>query len=188
MGRRTIAVAGMFAGALMIVAGCDANTDDASPRGSTTSKAVSTANLWDPCTQISVETIRSAGLDPTTRDTTISGVPVVPGWKLCSWHDKPSNWSYSLGVWSTVYNVGDLKGDQNNIDFTDVSVAGRPGVRFHKANDHDNRVCYLAFPSGTQTIEVSIYKAFTTKSPADDRDPCSIAADAAAIIAPTFPS
>ncbi|WP_157107927.1 DUF3558 domain-containing protein [Nocardia amikacinitolerans] len=172
----------------MAATGCDATNGGTATPSSTTDKAAATAALWDPCTQISDDVLRKVGVDPSTRDTTISGVENVPGWKLCSWHDKPSRWSYDLGVWSTIYSIEDVKGDENNIEFTDVSIAGRSGVRFRKAHDTDGNVCYLAFPASTQTIEISVYKAFTTKTPANDRDPCSIASTAAETIVPVLPS
>ncbi|MFF0531184.1 DUF3558 domain-containing protein [Nocardia amikacinitolerans] len=188
MGRRTTAAVTVLAGVLVASTGCDATNGGTATPSSTTDKAAATEALWDPCTQISDEVLRRVGVDPSTRDNTISGVEKVPGWKLCSWHDKPSRWTYNLGVWSSIYTLEEVKGDENNIEFADLSIAGRSGVQFRRADDRDGRVCYIAFPADGQTIEVSVYKAYTTKTPADNRDSCAIAAEAAEVLVPTFPS
>ncbi|MBH0778270.1 DUF3558 domain-containing protein [Nocardia sp. NEAU-351] len=186
MRRLTTAVV-VLAGALVLAA-CEGTSDGTATPVSTVDKSAATAALWDPCTQIGDDVLRQVGVDPSTRDTTIAGVQRVAGWKLCSWNDKPSGWNYNLGVWSTIHSLDEVRGDKNNINFTESQVAGRTGVQFRKADDRDNLVCYLAFPTKGQIIEVSIYKSFTTKTPADNREPCSLASRAATILAPTFPA
>lgn len=166
--------------------GCDATTGG-SAGPVTTTDAVATEALWDPCTQINDDVLRQVGVDPSTRDNTISGVENVEGWKLCSWHDKPSDWNYRLGVWSTAHTIEETKQDKNNVGFTDINVAGRSGVQFRRAEDRYEEKCYLSFPSGSQAIEISVYKAFTTLAREDDRAPCVIASAAAEILVPTFP-
>ncbi|MEV6134717.1 DUF3558 domain-containing protein [Nocardia sp. NPDC051990] len=187
MGRRTTAAVAVLAGALVVATGCGSTNGETAPPSSTSDKTAATAALWDPCTQITNETLRQVGVDPSTRSDTIAGVEKVEGWKLCSWKDKPTRSNYSLGVWSTTHTIDESKKDANNIDFTDVSIAGRDGVQFRRADDRNDEVCYLSFPSNRQTIEISIYKSFSTKKLEDDRGPCVIAAVAAEILVPTFP-
>lgn len=181
--QRTIAIAALLAGALLAVTGCGASTEGSAIRETTTDVAT-TETLWDPCTQISDDVLRQVGVDPTTRDNTISGVENVEGWKLCSWDDKASRWNYTLGVWSTVHTIEEIKGDQNNTDFTNISVGSRSGLQFRKVHDSHNEECYIALPTDGQSIEVSIYKTVSTR---DGRDSCDIAKTAAELLVPIFP-
>ncbi|MEV2220427.1 DUF3558 domain-containing protein [Nocardia vinacea] len=184
MGRRTTAKVAVLAGALLVATGCATTNGGTATPATTTDKAKATAALWDPCTQISDSILRDVGVDPSTRNNTISGVENVEGWKLCSWNDQPDRANYNLGVWSTIYTIEDVKGDENNIGFTNISIAGRSGVEFRKAHDRDGGECYLAFPSNGQTVEISIYKTTLTK---DDRTSCVIASAAAEKLMPTLP-
>ncbi|WP_327149286.1 DUF3558 domain-containing protein [Nocardia sp. NBC_01329] len=182
--RTTVAAVAVLAGAVLAVSGCDATTGG-SAVAVTTTDAAATEALWDPCTQISDGVLRQVGVDPSTRDNTISGVENVEGWKLCSWHDKPVRWNYALGVWATSHSIEETKQDHNNIDFADVIVAGRSGVQFKRAEDSHEEMCYLSFPVDGQSIEISIYKTVLTE---DRRAPCDIASAAAEILVPIFPA
>lgn len=168
-----------------MVTGCDANPPGSTTPETSTDEAAATEALWDPCTQISDDVLQRVGVDPTTRDNKISGVEYVEGWKLCSWKEKEIREDYSLGVWATTHTIEETKEDENNIDFTDISVSGRPGVQFKRADDTGDRVCYLSFPSNGQSVEISIYKTVSTK---DDRGPCEIASAAGEILVPVFPT
>lgn len=177
----------ILTGVLLAVTGCD-TTPEGSAGVETTADAAANEALWDPCTQINDDVLRRVGVDPATRDNTISGVENVEGWKLCSWHDKGVRWNYTLGVWSTTHTVEDSKRDENNIEFTDVAVSGRSGVQFRRAYDKEDEKCYLSFPADGQSIEISIYKAYTTMGLEDSRDPCAIAMAAAEVLVPLFPN
>lgn len=172
----------------MAATGCNATNEGTATPASATDQSTANEALWDPCAQIGDDVLAQLGVDPSTEDDTISGVEHVPGWKLCSWHDKASRWNYTLGVWATTHTIEESKKDPNNVDFTDVSIAGRDGVQFRRANDDKDDVCYLSFPANGQSIEISVYKAFTSKSLEDDRAPCVIATSAAEILVPHFPS
>ncbi|MGY4099557.1 DUF3558 domain-containing protein [Nocardia sp. R16R-3T] len=174
----------MLAGVLIAATGCGATNGRTATPATTTDKAAATAALWDPCTQISDSILRQVGVDPSTRNNTISGVENVEGWKLCSWNDQPGRANYNLGVWSTTHTIDESKKDGNNVDFTAISIAGREGVQFRRAYDSDNEVCYFSFPSNGHTIEISIYKTTLTK---DKRNPCVIATAAADTLVPNFP-
>lgn len=186
VGQRTTAVVAMLAGTLLAATGCNATNEGTATPVSTTDKAAATEALWDPCTQVGEDVLAQVGVDSSTKDTTISGVENVEGWKLCSWHNKRSRWDYTLGIWSTIHTVDEIKADPNNTDFTDITAAGRSGIQFRKAHDAAyNSVCYIAFPSNGQTFEVSIYKTPLTT---DDRDPCEIALAASEFVVPVFPA
>lgn len=187
MGRRTTTAVAVLAGALLAATGCNATNEGTANPTSGTNEAATTEALWDPCHQIGDDILAQIGVDPSTEDDTISGVENVEGWKLCSWKDRPTRPNYSLGVWSTNHTIEESKKDPNNVDFTDITIAGRDGVQFRRADDNNDDVCYLSFPSGEQTIEISVYKAYTSKTLDDDRPPCVIAASAAEILVPILP-
>lgn len=186
MGQRAIAAVTILAGALLVITGCDASPGQPGVPTTTEDAAAADANLWDPCS-IDEDLLRQVGVDPATRDDTISGVRDVGGWRLCSWKDKPVRGSYSLGVWSTVHTIEESKQDANNIEFTDIAVAGRSGTQFKRADDPEGDVCYLSFPADGQSIEISVYKAYSTMELEDEREPCVIGLAAAESLVPEFP-
>ncbi|MBF6097216.1 DUF3558 domain-containing protein [Nocardia cyriacigeorgica] len=184
MGRRTTAAVAVLAGALLAATGCNATNEGTATPVSSTDQSTSNEALWDPCAQIGDDVLAQLGVDPSTEDDTISGVENVPGWKLCSWHDKASRWDYTLGVWATTHTIEESKKDPNNVDFTAITIAGREGVQFRRAYDKHDEVCYLSFPSNSQSIEISIHKSVLTT---DERNPCVIASAAAETLVPNFP-
>jgi hypothetical protein len=184
VGQRTTATVAILAGVLLAVTGCDTIAGGPVTPETTTDAVAATEALWDPCTQISDDVLRQVGVDPATRDNTISGVENVKGWKLCSWHNKKSRWDYTLGVWSTTHTVEDLKGDANNVDFTNITVSGRPGTQFRKAHDAHNSVCYFGFPFSAGTIEISVFGSAASDA---DLDPCQTASTAAETLVHQFP-
>ncbi|WP_082857935.1 DUF3558 domain-containing protein [Nocardia arizonensis] len=169
---------------MVAVSGCDTVSDGAATPSPITDKSAATAALWDPCTQISAATLERLGVDPSTRDNNIGELDRVDGWKLCSWKDKPLRSNYSLGVWSTIRTVADTRKDSYNIDFIEVTVSGRTGLQYRRADDRDNRICYIAFSSGGHEVDVSVYKSTLST---DTRNPCTIAAAAAEILVPIIP-
>ncbi|WP_084461011.1 DUF3558 domain-containing protein [Nocardia kruczakiae] len=178
---RKAATAVLAAAAVLVGAGCSSSTSGtASPE--TSDPKVATAALWDPCTQVTDDVLRQAGMDPATRAVNIGGVP-VDGWKLCSWHDNP-DYYYTLGVWSSIFTIDDLKKKSDNIDFQEVTVAGRKGFQYRTASDKNGTNCYVAFPGSRGTFEVSMYNMSSRAA----EPPCSHAISAASALVPLFPS
>ncbi|WP_280417839.1 DUF3558 domain-containing protein [Nocardia carnea] len=158
-------------GALLTLTGCDATGESVTPE--TSADAVPTNQvLRDPCAQVSDDILRQMGLDPAMRNNTISDVEDDEGWKLCSWKDKPVRENYKLGIWATTHAIEDSKQDKNNISFTDITISDLAGVPFKRAEDTHDEVCDLSFRAHGGAIDISIYKAVSTR---DDRDPCDMA-------------
>ncbi|WP_181063128.1 DUF3558 domain-containing protein [Nocardia nova] len=166
---------------LALGTGCSSSNSGTATPATSDAKAA-TAALWDPCTQVTDAALRQAGVDPATRTVNIGGV-AVDGWKLCSWHDSP-DFYYTLGVWSSVFTVDDLKKKPDNIDFQEVTVGGRKGYQYRTASDKNGTNCYAAFPASQGTFEVSIYNMSSRAT----ESPCPHAVSAAAAIVPLFPS
>ena len=165
--------------AVLAAASCDAQSGTEAPQ-ETSPPAVA---LWDPCT-IGNSTLQAARLDPSTRDTTIAGAEDVEGWELCSWKDQAHLPNYSLGVWATTHSLDEVKSNEVNTGFTDVTVAGRPAVQHGVRGGAAERTCYLRFPTDGQVFSVSASKMISTDDP---QPPCDIATEAAEVIVPEFP-
>lgn len=173
VGRRTGAAV-VLAGVLAL-AGCTQSSDETATPSTSIDQKTANAALWDPCTQVSDGTLRTLGVDPSTRESGIGGVQ-VEGWKVCTWHDTP-DWDYSLTVWSTSFTVDDLKQKKENVDFADISIGSRNGVRHRIASDSKNEKCYLAFPASQGTVEVSVLNV-TSRATVPPCDRASSAANA----------
>lgn len=165
--------------AVLAAAGCDAQAGNEAPQETSPPPVA----LWDPCT-LSDSTLQAAALDPSTRDTTIAGAENVEGWELCSWKDRATPPNYSIGVWATTRSLDELKSNEINTGFTDVTVAGRQAVQHGVKGGAAERTCYLRFPTEGQVFSVSASKAISTDDP---QPPCDIATAAAEIIASEFP-
>ncbi|MDE1669124.1 DUF3558 domain-containing protein [Nocardia gipuzkoensis] len=181
MGRRTAAVVAL-AGMVLVTSGCESGTNGTATPSTTTDISAATAALWDPCTQVSDQQLQRIGVVPSTRRSGIAGVE-EPGWKVCSWHDAASQWNYSLGVWSTIYSIDDLRKKPENVDFVGINVGGRDGFRFRNTSDVSGEDCDLAFPAGQGALQVTVFNA----SPKSSVAPCDRAVSAAEVLVPTFP-
>ncbi|MFI5534868.1 DUF3558 domain-containing protein [Nocardia sp. NPDC051900] len=178
MGRRTTATVVALAGVALVASGCDSGTNGtATP--STTDTSAATAALWDPCTQVSNSTLQQIGVRPDTKRSGVAGVE-EPGWKVCSWNND----NFNLGVSTTIYTVDDFKAKPDNINFSDLSIAGREGVQHRRSSDRFNELCDLIFPAKFGSFGLTISNRASAKNPAE---PCSSARAAAEILVPTFP-
>jgi hypothetical protein len=148
----------------------------------TTDTSAATAALWDPCTQVSDQQLQQIGVVSSTKKSGVAGVE-EPGWKVCSWHDASSQWNYSLGVWSTVYSVDDLRKKPDNVDFVRINVNGRDGFRFRNTSDTDGEDCDLAFPASQGALQITVFNT----SPKSAVTPCDRATSAAEVLVPGFP-
>ncbi|NLU84989.1 DUF3558 domain-containing protein [Rhodococcus sp. HNM0569] len=151
------------AGAIALVAialgatGCSG--DD--PSDETTTSAA--AEPWDPCT-ISDEALVQAGLDPASEGPGLSAE--APGWKTCRW--ESNDISVILGA-STTTGVDQFRDNPENIDFQDVTVAGRQGFTYRDAQDDAGEFCWLTAPSqGVGILNMQVTRSPFTK---DDTTP-----------------
>ncbi|WP_373291858.1 DUF3558 domain-containing protein [Nocardia pneumoniae] len=170
----------MLAGALALT-GCAQSADDAATPSTSIDKKAATAALWDPCTQISDQTLRSLEVDPSTRESGVGGVE-TEGWKMCSWSPSARS-DYSLTVDSSIFTVDDFKKKEGNVDFVAISVKGRDGWRYHRSKDRKNETCDLLFPSSQGAHGISFYNL----SPSSKEVPCDRALAAADVLVPLFP-
>ncbi|MGK8511961.1 DUF3558 domain-containing protein [Nocardia asiatica] len=171
----------MLAGVVALSTGCTQSSDGTATPSTSTDKHAATAALWDPCTQINDQTLRSLDVDPSTRQSGVGGVQ-TEGWKICTWFHPPLH-DYSVEVDSTIFTVGDFKAKKENVDFIKISVKGREGWRYRRSTDRKNETCDLVFPSSQGAYGISFYSL----SPSAATVPCDRALAAADVLVPLFP-
>ncbi|WP_167768974.1 DUF3558 domain-containing protein [Nocardia sp. CS682] len=156
----------LVVGVGLVLAGCEKSTDGvptssgqssasatAKPSGS---KAADTA-LWDPCTQLSDDALRSTGLKPETKEKDVAGIDPT-GWQVCGWQAAGSGW-YDLAVMSGEVTLDQFRQRTDLRDFETLTVAGRPALRFLDADDDKGLDCTVALqvPQGGKPGSVSFY-------------------------------
>ena len=137
------------------------------------------AKLWDPCTSISDDTLKAAGLDPATKESGIGGVH-QSGWEICSW-DAPK---YSVTVYSTSRSVTEFEQKQGNVDFQDVTIAGRKGRQFKVAGASKDLGCDVLFPAGQGVAQLHVLNDYAL---AKNDDPCRVLGQVGQSIVPVLP-
>ncbi|MEU5404879.1 DUF3558 domain-containing protein [Nocardia asteroides] len=160
--------------AVVGVAGCESG--ETSSRGATTTAKPA---LWNPCAEIPDEVLKAAGVDPGTEEAGLGGVP-QPGWEICGWSGR----EYSLTVYSTSKSVRDFEQKPGNIDFTDVTIAGRQGRQFKEQGDTRNLDCDAVFPAAQGVVQLQVLNSPLIKGLAD---PCDYLQRTGAVLVPTFP-
>ncbi|MEU2036441.1 DUF3558 domain-containing protein [Nocardia amamiensis] len=151
------------------------DTTSSSPATSTTAAEV----LFDPCTGIPDNVLRAAGVDPGTEETGIGGVHQA-GWEICSWKGP----KYFVAVFSTSRKVAEFERKPGNVDFEDVTVAGRKGRQFRVEGASKDLRCDVLFPAYQGVLQLNILN----QAGMDDlNDPCTVLYQVGASIVPVLP-
>ncbi|WP_084511172.1 DUF3558 domain-containing protein [Nocardia lijiangensis] len=163
------------AGLMLGTAACGGSTEGTA----TTSTSAAQAALWNPCTEIPDETLRQIGLDPSTEETGVAGVP-QSGWEICSWNAA----KYHVTVFSTKRTSDEIQNKPGNVEFQDVQIAGRNGSQYRVEGASKRLTCDIVFSARQGAFSVKV-----GNNPAEDHpdDPCSLANRAASILVPQFP-
>ncbi|MEV6323835.1 DUF3558 domain-containing protein [Nocardia sp. NPDC051787] len=169
-----------LAGMALVASGCGSGTEGTATPSAVTDTSAATAALWDPCTQVSNSALQQIGVRPETKRSGVAGVE-EPGWKVCSWNNE----DFSVGVFSTIKKVDDFEKKADNIDFKDVTIAGRQGVEHRVASDKVDEVCSLLFNARQGTLQILIRNQ---TSSSNSTAPCTRAEKVAEILVPVFPS
>ncbi|WP_236565280.1 DUF3558 domain-containing protein [Nocardia sputi] len=158
------------------VVGCGDTTNGTPTTGSSTS---ATQALFDPCTRIPDDALRAAGVDPKTEESGIAGVH-QSGWEICTW-DGPK---YFITVFSTRRTVSEFERKPGNVDFQDVTVAGRQGRQFRVEGASKNLDCDVLFPVSQGVVQLRVQG----RAGRDDlEDPCTVLYRAGESIVPALP-
>ncbi|WP_454195616.1 DUF3558 domain-containing protein [Nocardia sp. Marseille-Q1738] len=173
MGRRiTLVLLGS-----LLAAGAVACGDTMS--GSPTTTTTAAKALFDPCTGIPDDAVRAAGADPATEETGIGGVH-QSGWEICAW-DGPT---YSITVYSTGRTVTEFESKPGNVEFKDVTVAGRQGRQFRVDGAAKYLECDVVFPAAQGVLQLSV----SNRASLDNlEDPCTVLYRVGKSIVPALP-
>ncbi|MGW5315696.1 DUF3558 domain-containing protein [Nocardia thailandica] len=165
----------VIAGVAMTAAGCDGSGE---PAAKGTTSAAGPA-LWNPCTEIPDASLTAAGVDPKTEEKGVGGV-AQPGWEICGWTGP----DYSLTVYSTNKGVDQFETKPGNVEFRDVTIAGRAGREFRVEGASKKLDCDTVFPAAQGVVQLQVLGSPLIKNPGD---PCQTLATVGAVLVPTFP-
>lgn len=160
-----------------VVAACG-ETTEGSP---TTSTSIPREALWDPCTEIPDSVLSEAGLDPTTKDSGIAGVEMT-AWRICGWRNK----EFAITVYSTDKSMDFFESKSGNVEFQDVTVAGRTGRQFRVEGASKDLLCDVVFSVPSQgVVQLGIHSSPIPDVPVE---PCGVLYRVGELIVPSFPS
>ncbi|PPJ39674.1 DUF3558 domain-containing protein [Nocardia nova] len=165
----------LLAAVVPVLVACNSG-DDGTNGSATTTAAV---KLWDPCTQIPDDVLRKTGVDPATKESGIAGVH-QSGWEICSWKSP----KYYLNVLSTGRSVQEFETKEGNVDFRDVTIAGRQGREFRVAGASKDTTCNVVFPAQQGAVQLKVMNNLVLDSP---ENPCNLLQDAGEFLVPVLP-
>ncbi|WKG07640.1 DUF3558 domain-containing protein [Nocardia sp. PE-7] len=168
---------------VLAVAGCSTTESGNAQPSSTTDLSAATAALWDPCSQIPDSTLTSLDIDLATKRSGILGAE-EPGWKICLWEENEFPPNYGISVASSVHTVDEVRAKPGNVDFADVSIAGRVGTKYRQSHNDVNEDCTIMFQTSTGFIQLGMLNV-SSKSKAVP--PCERLKPIAEAIVPILP-
>ncbi len=151
--------------AIALVVGLAACGDESSgsPATTTTQAAAGTSSaLFDPCTGIPDNALTSAGLDPASKQVGVGGVK-QPGWEICGWKGA----DFTLGVFSNNSSVAEFERKPGNVDFQDITIAGRPGRQFRVDDAAKDQMCDVLFPARQGLLQLTLVNKTAGQNPCD---------------------
>ncbi|WSY64471.1 DUF3558 domain-containing protein [Nocardia sp. NBC_00881] len=147
--------------------------------GSATTSTTAVKALFNPCTGIPDDALQAAGVDPGTEEAGIAGVH-QSGWEICNW-DGPK---YFITVFSTGRTVTEFEHKPGNVNFEDVTVAGRRGRQFRVEGASKYLDCDVLFPASQGVVQLKILN----RAGMDGlEDPCTVLYRVGVSIVPALP-
>ena len=167
--------------AMIGAAGCSETVTGIPAPASTTDFKAATALLWDPCKKIPDDMIASIGLDLSSKEHGIGGIDQSQ-WKICSW--RRSDRQYSITVYTTIHTTDQFETKEGNVDFADVTIAGRHGRRYRVQGASKDFECDVVFPN---RMGATLFEVGTSLALDNPPDPCQVLARDGETLVPTFP-
>jgi hypothetical protein len=164
---------------MALAAGCGP-TVSGSP--ATTTRNLDDIQVWNPCTQLGDDVLRSTGVDPATKSVTTDPPQGPAAWRICGWY--PPGRAYKMTVYSSSHTVAESKANEKNTGFRDVTIGPRNGMTYQDKSDAQGDRCYVSFPAEQGMFEVS---ASWTGNGARTLDMCEIAVKYAKDLEPHLP-
>ncbi|MGQ4599964.1 DUF3558 family protein [Nocardia sp. R6R-6] len=162
------------------LAACGGDASSGSPAATSTQAKGATgtqAQLFDPCTGIPENALTTAGLDPATKQVGVGGVE-QPGWEICGWKGA----DYTLGVFSTSASAAEFERKPGNVDFQDITIAGRAGRQFRVEGAAKDQMCDVLFAAGQGLLQLTLVNKNAGQSP------CERLAQVGEAIVPALPA
>lgn len=156
---------------------CGSSTSGSPSASSETSAAQ--VKLFDPCTQIPEDVLKSAGVDPATKDSGVAGVH-QSGWEICGWRGP----KYYITVYSTARPVSDFETKPGNVEFRDVTIGGRQGRQFRVEGGSKDLLCDVVFPAKQGVLQIELSNRAALDNP---ENPCVLLSRFGAEIVPALP-
>ncbi|MFD3743043.1 DUF3558 domain-containing protein [Nocardia sp. NPDC058633] len=162
--KRALMGVGAGAAAIAVLVGCSsAERESAEP-----------VALFEPCTGVTADALRKAGVDPATKEAAGGG---AAGWQTCEWTGETAH----LRVFSTSRTLEEFESESGAAAFTDLTVAGRKGRRLAAATGPAS--CDVLFSADQGVIRMVVVNNATQQG----ADPCAILRQMGESIVPTFP-
>ncbi|MGQ4600837.1 DUF3558 family protein [Nocardia sp. R6R-6] len=166
------------AAVLALATGCGSGVDGTA---TTSSKAAEDIPIFNPCTQLSDDVLRAAGLDPATKRV-ITDPPEGPSsWRVCGWY--PSAHQYRVDVMSTSHTIDEARTNGKVTILREVTIGPRNGVITQDKSDKQGDSCYASFPARQGMFEVAVGWESRTQKP----DICELAVKHAQELEPGLP-
>jgi hypothetical protein len=127
------------AAVMAMAAGCG-STVDGNATTSLPSSSNSTADIFNPCTQLSDDVLRATGVDPTTKRVTTDAPTGPTAWRICGWlsPDLP----YMMSVASSSHTQEESRANPKLTGFRDVMIGPRRGLIYQDKSDTKGEICY----------------------------------------------
>ncbi|MFC9896825.1 DUF3558 domain-containing protein [Nocardia sp. NPDC127579] len=149
-------------------------------KGGSPTPSTAPVTLWNPCTEISDEDLRAAGLRPETEETGIGGVR-QDGMEICAWRGK----NFFMNVYSVKRSAREVETREGNIEFEDVQIAGRTGRQFRVQGTNKDLTCDVVFSAAQGAFELSVLNNYGRS---DLEDPCVVLQRVGNSLVPLLPS
>ncbi|TCJ99398.1 DUF3558 family protein [Nocardia alba] len=135
--------------------------------------AAATKTLFEPCTGVTADALRAAGVDPATK---VAAGAVSAGWQTCEWTGAAAY----LRVFSTSRTLDQFEKEAGPTPLTDYTVAGRTGRRLGDTPTS----CDILFPATQGVIRMVV-----VNNPAQQAaDACATLRHMGDSIVATFPT
>ncbi|MGA4786351.1 DUF3558 domain-containing protein [Nocardia sp. AB354] len=138
-----------------------------------------TTALWDPSTGIPADALRASNVDASSSESGIAGIEQI-GWKICGWRGP----EYSITVYSTARTVDQFENKPGNVDFTDVTIAGRSGRQFRLDGASKHLNCNVVFAAQQGVVQLQVLIRAALDNPPE---PCELLARIGENLVPWFP-
>lgn len=162
------------------IVACGGSTEGSpTAEGGASDASAAPVELWDPCTGISDEALKASGVEAASEEKGIAGAD-QDGWEICKWRSP----RYSITVFSTARTVQEFEQKPGNVEFQDVTVAGRAGRQFKVEGASKDLLCDVLFPARQGVVQLRVSSSAIVKEP---DDPCQVLYRVGESIVPELP-